>query len=216
MVYMYHKSGNMHLNREEIGILGIFSRKPWEELSPPEVKKVSGKSSQHYVYAALGKMKSLGILKARKAGRTMLYSLDLGSRAAIANLSLIEEMNSLVRNIPQKNIEELLKSIKTPFFSLIITGSYAEGRQTPKSDLDVVVIVDRSHDKRKVEASLWEGELMIPEVHLYVFTDEEFLSMLLSKEENYGKEVARKHIILEGANSYYRILREAMENGFKG
>ena len=206
----------MYLNREEIGILEIFSRKPWEELSPPEVKKISGKSSQHYVYASLRKMSSLGILKVRKAGRTMLYSLDLASRAAVANLSLLEEVSSMARNIPQRNIEELLKSLKAPFFSLIITGSYAEGKQTPKSDLDVVVIVDRNHDKRSVEASLWGGELMIPEVHLYVFTDEEFLSMLLSKEENYGKEAARKHIIVQGANSYYRILREAMENGFKG
>ena len=213
---MYHKSGNMYLNRGEVGILEIFSRKPWEELSTPQVKRMSGKRSQHYVYSALGKMSSLGILKTRKAGRTILYSLDLWSRAAIANLSLLEEMSALEKSIPQRNIEELLRSIRTPFFSFIVTGSYAEGKQTPESDLDIVVIVDRSHDKRKVEASLWGGELMIPEIHLYVFTDEEFLSMLLSKEENYGKEVARKHIIVQGSNSYYRILREAMENGFKG
>jgi predicted nucleotidyltransferase len=213
---MYHKSGNIYLNREEVGILKIFSRKPWEELSPPQVKRISGKSSQHYVYSALRKMSSLGILKARKAGRTTLYSLDLGNRAAIANLTLLEETSSLEKNIPQSNIEELLKSIKTPFFSLIVTGSYAEGKQTKKSDLDVVVIVDSGHDKRKVEASLWGGELMIPEVHLYVFTDEEFLSMLVSKDENYGKEVARKHIIVQGAGPYYMILREAVRNGFNG
>jgi hypothetical protein len=40
--------------------------------------------------------------------------------------------------------------------------------------------------------------------------------MLINDEFNYGKELARKHILYYGAEQYYKILFWAMKNGFKG
>lgn len=213
---MFHKSGILFLNREEAEVLRAFAREPWQELSAPQVKKMSGKRSQHYVYAALGKMSKMGILKSKKAGKTVLYSLDLASRPAITNLASLEEMSALQMALPQRNIGELIDSIKTPFFSFLITGSYAAGKQTPKSDLDVVVIIDSSRNKREVEAWLRKGDIMIPEVHTYVFTADEFLAMLLADEANYGKLMVKKRAIAYGAAFYYRILEKAVKNGFRG
>jgi len=56
---------------------------------------------------------------------------------------------------------------------------------------------------------------MIPEVHPYVFTEDEFIKMLTEDGENYGKEIAKKHLIVAGAEPYYRILRKAIKNGYK-
>jgi hypothetical protein len=61
-----------------------------------------------------------------------------------------------------------------------------------------------------------EGELMFPPLHPYVFTRQEFFEMLVNKEENYGKEIIRKHLALSGAESYYMILRDAMNYGLRG
>ncbi len=57
---------------------------------------------------------------------------------------------------------------------------------------------------------------MIPKAHPYVFTEEQFYEMLVNKEENYGKEIARNHMIVSGAQSFYRILFRAIKNGFNG
>ncbi|MEM3127287.1 MAG: hypothetical protein QW331_04450 [Candidatus Woesearchaeota archaeon] len=57
---------------------------------------------------------------------------------------------------------------------------------------------------------------MIPALHSYVFTEEEFLEMLINKEENYGKEIFRKHLILTGTQNFYKIVKEAKLHGFSG
>ena len=57
---------------------------------------------------------------------------------------------------------------------------------------------------------------MVPEVHGFVFTQAETIQMLTNEEFNYGKEFTKKHIIIQGAEMYYKILFEAMRHGFKG
>ena len=99
----------------------------------------------------------------------------------------------------------------------MVAGSYAAGKATKKSDLDVVVLVEDGTETKKILAILKnKGELMIPEVHPYVFTKTEFLKMLLNDEENYGKFVFKNRVILFGAENYYLIIREAIKNGFRG
>ena len=110
-----------------------------------------------------------------------------------------------------------LDSIPLSYFTFIVAGSYAAGKATTKSDLDIVILVEDGIDTKKILTVLKnKGELMIPEVHPYVFTKSEFLQMLLSDEENYGKLVFGNHIIVFGTENYYLIVKEAIKNGFKG
>jgi len=46
--------------------------------------------------------------------------------------------------------------------------------------------------------------------------EKEFYEMLINKEENYGKEIARNNLIITGGKEYYAILQEAIEHGFRG
>lgn len=57
---------------------------------------------------------------------------------------------------------------------------------------------------------------MIPKVHPYVFTRSQFLEMLTSDEANYGKLIFQKHLIIFGASNYYKVIKEAIKNGFRG
>ena len=61
-----------------------------------------------------------------------------------------------------------------------------------------------------------KGDLSILSVHPYIFTEDQFYEMLVNDEENYGKEVARKNIIVSGGEAFYKILFKAVEHGFKG
>ncbi len=78
------------------------------------------------------------------------------------------------------------------------------------------IIIPNAEAKRSYEIALKEGELMIPEIEGYIFTQEEFFQMLINEEFNYGKELVRKHIIFYGAEAYYKIIFEAIKHGFKG
>jgi hypothetical protein len=67
----------------------------------------------------------------------------------------------------------------------------------------------------KVYAALRQKcEMNIPPVHLYVFKMQEFLQMLLSKEANYGKAIALDNLILYGGAGYFKVMAEAVQNGF--
>ena len=114
-------------------------------------------------------------------------SLNLDNHLTIFYLAILEEFDAKSRKLPESNITELINSIPLSYFTFIVAGSFAESKTTKKSDLDIVIIFENEVDTNKILTILKnKGRFMIPEVHPYVFTKNEFLQMLLSDEENYG------------------------------
>ena len=207
---------NNGLSNKELLFLIPFIKEPWKEFTLTEIKLITRNKSHHYVFEALKKFTNLGIITEKKKGNTNIYAIspenqNLHYLIAAEYIQKEKRVDFLCKNIKQITIK-----IKSPFYTLIIGGSYAEGKQKPISDLDIAIIIPDSESKKLYQIALKEGELMIPEVHCYVFTREEFYQMLINEEFNYGKELARKHLIYYGAEQYYKILFEAMKNGFKG
>lgn len=202
--------------KKELSLLRSFIKEPWREFTITEIKKIAKKKSHHYVFEALKKFCFLEVLKEKKAGNTNTYSVDYESEKSIQLISFVEYiMRDERTEIPYVNLAKIAKNIKSPFYSFLITGSYAEKKQKPNSDIDIVIIIPNSESKKDFQTALREGELMHPEIHGFVFTQDDFYQMLTNSEFNYGKEAARKHIIFYGAEQYYKILFEAMKHGFK-
>jgi len=204
------------LTKEEMKIIGLFRMGLLKQYTIREIAKNINKKSYNWVFKAIGKLKGLEIIKAETKGNSSICSINLESNLTLIYLSLLEQ-ERISDKLPLKNIKILLESIPVKYYTFIIAGSYAEGKQTGKSDLDVAVIVENKDDSKKVFAVLKnKGELMIPKAHIFVFSKEEFFKMLLEKEENYGKQAFRNNIIIFGAENYYLVLKEAIDNGFKG
>ncbi len=145
----------------------------------------------------------------------MIYSLN-DSITALNIIGFIAEYEaSKVKYLPHLNIQRLINKIKTNFFILIVTGSYANNKQKSTSDLDIVIICEQEPKKILSEIKL-ESELLMPEIHPYVFTEDQFFQMLINKEENYGKEIAKNNLIISGGKEYYSIIKEAIKYGFNG
>ena len=205
-----HKNGLIKL---ELLLLKPFLKEPVREFTLTEVKKISKNTSHHYVFEALKKFTEMQILKEKKKGNTNIYSLNPENKHHLHYLVFVESLLKEKRtDIPYNNVIKVVEKLKSPFYVLLIGGSYAEGKQKPTSDLDVAIIIPNSEVKKSYEIALREGELMIPEIHGYVFTQEEFRLMLLNDEFNYGKELVRKHILFYGAEVYYKILFEVMKH----
>ncbi|MDI6721155.1 MAG: nucleotidyltransferase domain-containing protein [Candidatus Aenigmarchaeota archaeon] len=204
--------------RKEYEIIGPFVKWPWKKFTFREIKKLAGKKSESYVYNSLKKFVKTGILKEEKAGNVVLYSIELRSLKACIYSGIVAEHLAWSKNrIPYIDIDKISGKIPTPFYILIITGSYASGKQNPKSDIDMVIICDDPMEPQKIYAQLRQKcELNIPPIHLYVFKKSEFLEMLVNKEANYGKEIAENNLILSGGREYYGIISEAVQNGFNG
>ena len=201
--------------KKEYEILSQFVKEPWKKLTFKEVKILSKKKSESYVYNSLKKFVKENILKEERAGNVILYSLDLTSLKSQIYTGFISEHIAWNRNLPYKDLQNISKKIPTEFYIFIITGSYAKNKQKETSDIDVVIIIDDSAEPKRVYAQLnMACELNIPQIHLYVFKKSEFLQMLLNSEANYGKEIVKNNLILYGGEIYYKILNEAMENGF--
>ena len=198
-------------------LLEPWVKQPWKSFTFKEVKKLSRNKSDNYVHTGLKRFVQKGILKVQKVGNNLTYSLS-DSIFTLNTVGFLAEYQAHAQaHLPQKNIQKLISKVKTAFFIFIVTGSYAQSKQKETSDLDVVIICDNKQDSRAILSQIkLESQLLIPEVHPYLFTQEQFYQMLTTKEENYGKELARNNLIITGGRPYYSLLQEAIKNGFNG
>jgi len=195
----------------------VFLIQPWKALTYSEIQKLSKNRSKGYIYKELKRLEKENIINSNRIGkRAIIYTMTLNSASAQHYWGFIEEYSSWkLDKFPFHIIENLRSKMPTPFFMLLVTGSYAKRTETKSSDIDIVIISDFHKDKIYAELK-YESETSIPKVHLYVFTKQDFLYMLTSKKENYGKEITRNKRVFFGGAPYYSILSEAMEHGFKG
>jgi len=200
---------------KEHTILEVFIEKPWKYLTFNQVKKLSKNKSDNYVHKTLKQFVKEGTLKQQRVGNSVIYSIN-NSNFALSTIGFISEYKAnKAAHLPHKNMQKIIDKIKTSFYALIITGSYAKRQQKTTSDIDIVIICDDTQKPNAILSQIkLESELMAPEVHPYVFTQSQFYEMLISKDENYGKETARNNLIITGGKQYYKILMEAIENGF--
>ncbi len=204
--------------KKEHELLMPFVREPWKKFTFGDVKRVLKKTSESYVYGGLKKFVKLGFLREERAGNVVLYALNAGSLKTQAYAGFVAEYTAWnKRRIPYNDLQKMAEKVPTEFYIFIITGSYARNRQRADSDIDVAILIDDSSEPKRVYAELSHFcEMNIPQIHLYVFRNRDFLEMLLSNEANYGKEITRNNLVLCGGATYIKIVDEAMRHGFKG
>ena len=201
---------------KESDILYCFAKKPWKKYTFTELKTAAGKTSRSYVERTVKKFISAKIINKETIGRLPVYSPNLASaKARIFAGFVLEYYGWNRKRIPYNDLQKVADKIPYRDYVFLITGSYVRGNQTGKSDIDAVVLIEDSCKPKAVYAELSQAcELNIPRIHLYVFTHSEFKEMLLNKEANYGKEIAKNCLILTEGQIYIKLLQEAVENGF--
>jgi len=214
----YPKKRGLLMLKKESGLLNLFASRPWKAYTESGLKGVYGTKSKSYVGLFLGRYVKEGILKTEQIGSLTSYSLDISSaKARVYAGTVLELIGWSNSHIPYRDVQKLIEKIPYPGHVALITGSYAKGTQTEKSDIDVVVIIEDSCEPKRVYAELkLESELNIPPVHLYVFRSSEFIEMLKNREFNYGKEIVKNCLVLTQGQTYLKLIGEAIKNGFHG
>lgn len=196
------------LSKLEIEILEIYRRDIFVQTSILQLAKILKKKSYQRVYNAVNLLIEKSVLEKENKVIKLTWTPQ-----SIAYLAILCEEEARNEKIPHYNTLFEIKEISN--YSILITGSYVKGIQKRSSDLDVVIIIP---DKEKIQEiqKLVENKTigLSPEIHLYVFREKDLIEMLKSKEENYGKETFKSHLILKNATMYYEIIKEAISNGF--
>ncbi|MEK6853421.1 MAG: nucleotidyltransferase domain-containing protein [Nanoarchaeota archaeon] len=203
------------LTPKQIKIFEAFLRKPYKELTYKEIKNYSKEKSNSIIQKAVVKFLAEELVKKREVGNIILYAINLDNSTVFSYFEILikDKSHNLVKN-SLKIIREELSN--TEFISLVIFGSYAEGKQKEKSDLDIAIFVNSIGDKKNCELSMKSAELKsILKIDVQVITKVEMLQMLKDKHENLGKQIAYKHLAIQNPIIFYSILQEGINNGFK-
>src|SRR3989338_6404636 len=140
------------LTKEQFNILSVFKKDLFIEMTFKQIKEQSRQKSNNVVQIALKEFQKQRLVKVKKTGNVNSYSLDLGNNLTLSYLDMINEIEISKKNFPKQILDYIQGRIVryTPFFVLMIFGSYAKGKITEKSDLDIAVIVPSEKIKKDI------------------------------------------------------------------
>ena len=199
------------LKKSEIKIIDLFRKNVFLSKTIREIS-IMLKKSYPKVYGGIIELEKEKIIKIRKVGNSKICELNF-SKEAISILSFLDRQDALARDI--KNVDKITEFREFSDDIILVSGSYAKGKQTAKSDIDLVIITKTgAFEKQKLIENL--TKLFLPKVHPIAISYKDFVGMLLDKKENYGKEVFRSRLLFKNSEIYYDLIKEAVENGFRG
>ncbi len=204
------------ITEKQLKIFEAFAKKPFAEYTRKKVKKESKEKSNNALASAINLLKKEGVLNEKKVGKSGLLTLNLENDLTFYYLALCNSnrVSSNIKLAAGKLKEEI--SEDTPFFSIVIFGSYAVGEQKKGSDLDIAIFIENEDKQRQIEAMANSAKLKsILEMDIHVIPRTEMIEMLANKEENLGKQIARKHLAVYNHRIFYEIIKEGIKHGFR-
>lgn len=198
------------IRKSELNVMNLFRMNIFLKKTIREISILLKKDYPN-IYNAVMELEKEGFLKIEKIGKSKLCSIELNQKT-ISLFSFLDEQESFQANIP--NMKKILDFKEFDENILLITGSYVLGKQAKTSDIDLVLIVkEKAFEKQKLLENL--TSLMVPKVHVLVFSYKDFMEMLLDRKPNFGKEIFNKRLIFKNTGRYYSLIKEAIEHGLR-
>jgi len=197
------------LTKNDLKITEFLIRNPQGKFSIREIARRI-KIDYKLAHNSMKRLTEKKIIIKTKYGKTELSGINL--KEAADDLIQVEKMRAkkfLEKHIGIKIIvKEVKEEIKNPYYTLILFGSYAKGKQHQKSDLDLLIIVPEQESINQTETTVHSVTSIKPiEIHTLIITAKDFQEMLSSKEKlNVAKEVLSNHIIFHGVEAYYKMV----------
>jgi predicted nucleotidyltransferase len=108
-------------------------------------------------------------------------------------------------------VNALLSKVTSPFFTIILFGSYVKGTATKKSDLDMLFIIPDRTMEKEVSSAVGSIEHISPiGIHEIIFTNQEFADLLKQKSANIAWEAVENRIVTYGAEALFKMLETAL------
>ncbi len=155
-------------------------------------------------YRTVLRMKELLLIET--VGKAKIIRLNLGNPVIKAHLTVASDEAKQDYLKKQPIIRKLAGELHTKD-TVVLFGSYAKGKETEKSDIDLLII--NKNGKKSLSFSKYEL-LFRKRINPIFVTQKEFKKMLQDKEENVGKQALRNHIILNNQENFWRLVLDGV------
>ena len=187
-------------------VLNLFANNKDKEFT---IRKVSEflKINYRIVYEEIMKLEKEGLIKIVKHGNSKVCSFNYKYHSKIVEIEEIRK-RELFKNNDIKLIYKRLKEVKSPFYCLVLFGSYANKTNKKGADIDLCLIIDDQKVNNEMQSIL---SITPINIHLQGFSSKHFLAMLKSKEFNVGNEIVKNNIILYGIEAFYEMVNNVKQ-----
>ncbi len=193
------------LTKTQEQILKLLLSKPEEQFSIRQIARLLGKSYS-LTYNNTQKLLKKGIVKAENVPPAQI--IHLSEQAPIRLLVSMEGKRT--EDFLEKHswialyLRDVLSATENPFFIMLVFGSYAKGRETKGSDIDILIITSAKEDFKTFETAAQQYTKI--KKGIIVIDAQSFLEMIKNpKALNVSNEARKYHIILYGAETYYEL-----------
>ena len=194
----------MLFTKTEISVMGLFVSRILDSFTIREVSRLIKKDLK-IVHTSIKRLIEKGFFL-----KDNHNALKLNYQKNISDLAYIEGIRTeyFYKNNPliKIHVENFINKSKNKFFIMLVFGSYAAGKQTKNSDVDLLVVVPKSDEKfeREIHAFL---SVSTKKFHINLINEEGFIGMFNKRDElNVVNETFNNHVLLYGAGLYYALL----------
>ena len=193
----------MVFTKTEIKVLELLVSRILDSFTIRGVSRLIKKDLK-IVHTSVKRLVQENFLIREKNGLRLKYKENIGDLAYVENIRREEFFKK--HNVIKIHIMNFLKKCSTKYFTLLLFGSYAEGKETKKSDVDLLAVLPNPTEKfeRELRATL---SASTKNFHITVINEESFREMFNKRDEiNVVNETFNNHVLLYGAEAYYSLL----------
>lgn len=155
------------------------------------------------------KLSEQGLVKVEKKGNNYLCKINL--EYPLLKHHLILASDEIAREFCSKQpiisiIHKTILTYASKNYAVLLFGSYAKNKQEKHSDIDLAFISKNKQTLQTLKKELSHLEkLYDKEINYLLFTPNQFQEMLKATEENVGKQILKKHIILHNPELFWEV-----------
>jgi predicted nucleotidyltransferase len=182
-------------------IIRVLLERQEEELNIAKISKYS-RIDYKNTYNIIKDLEKNGLVVVKLFGKNKRVILNKKVHPLIFRAEYERRQDLFRKNKDFKVLYRRLSELQFPFIALLF-GSYAKGKATKHSDIDLLIV---GGDEKEINSviSLWPEK-----IHLTSVTYKDFIYMAKSKEFTVVSEAIKNNIILIGIEEYYRLLANA-------
>lgn len=176
-----------------------------ENRTPKTIREISKNIQSDYriTYTATQNLIARNIIISKTVGKSTLCELNPSYYGIQIYQAENERKKELLKKSDIKQLyTEIMTKIDSSIFIFLIFGSYATGKSTKNSDIDMMFISPEKDFEEKISHIV---SLLPLKTHVLVFTEKEFVRMKDAKKSNVVTEAIESNVILYGVESYYRL-----------
>jgi len=148
------------------------------------------------------------IYSKKKHGNAYLIEFNPNKRIETINIEGKRAEELLSKNPKLKIIIQDIAEINYSFMIVLIFGSFAKGKNTETSDIDLCIISD---NKLKIKQLTERLNLLSLKLEIQEFSTADFISMIKKRQNNLAHEIVKNNVILYGIENYYDLVSKWMK-----